>query len=99
MLNVTSSSRASPLPQGTSVSQEPVLQVAVTQRTQGAFIVGPAALNLDPEVEHDLGVEQQLHVLACLGADALDPLALVANDDFLLAVALDEDQGMDVQGF
>src|SRR5881394_4317286 len=92
-------SRASSLPQGIIVDPENVLQVAVTQRTQRTLVIGPATLNLDPQVEHDLGVEQQLHVLARFGADTLDALALVANDDFLLAVALDEDQGMDVQGF
>jgi hypothetical protein len=32
-----------------------------------------------------------------VGADALDALALVANDDLLLAVTLDQDQRMDVQ--
>ena len=98
MLNVTPSSRASSLPQWIDVPPDG-LQVAVTQRTQCTLVVGPAALHLDPQVEHDLGVEQQLHVLARFGADAFDALALVANDDLLLTVTLNEDQGVDVQGF
>jgi len=75
------------------------LQVAVTQGAQCALIIGPATLHLHPQVQHDLGIEQQFHVLARFGADALDALALVANDDFLLAVTFDEDQRMDMQGF
>src|SRR5476649_1858512 len=61
MLNFRASSRASSLPQGfIGVAEIWVLQVAITQRTQGAFVVGPAAFHFHPEVEHDLGVEQQL---------------------------------------
>src|ERR1700712_3705001 len=69
-------------PQDWSVYRQGRLQVAVAQRTQGAFVVGPTALDLDPEVEHDLGIEQHFHVTARIGADALDALALVTNDDF-----------------
>ena len=46
------------------------LQVAVAQRTQGAFVIGPTAFDLDPEVEHHLGVEHGFHVLARILADA-----------------------------
>ena len=75
------------------------LQVAVTQRTQGALVVGPATFHFNPKVKHDLGVEQQLHILARFGTDTLDTLALVANDDFFLTITLNQNQGMDMQGF
>ena len=55
------------------------------------FVVGPAALHLDPELEEDARVEQPLELLARFGADPLQPFAAAADDHPLVGVALDDD--------
>ena len=41
----------------------------------GALVIGPAALDLDPHLKEDLGVEQLFHLEAGFGADPLEALA------------------------
>src|SRR5690606_26881600 len=69
--------------------------VAVAQLAQGALVVGPATAHLDPGFQEYLAVEQLLHGDARLAADIAQALALVADDDGLLAVALDPDHRVD----
>src|SRR5690606_9608235 len=73
------------------------LPVLVTQALQGALIVGPAALHLDPEIEHDFLLEHVLHVDPSRASNLLEATALVANDDFLLPLAFYQNQGMDME--
>ena len=62
------------------------------------LLVAPVFLDLDVEFEEDFLVKEGFDVLACEGAYALEHLALVADDDALLAIALDIDDGHDVYG-
>ena len=57
----------------------------------------PVLGDLHMQVQEDRRAEQRLDVLAGLRADLLQPLALRADDDALLAGALDVDVGVDVQ--
>src|SRR6185369_9954725 len=69
--------------------------LAVTQLLEEARVAGPVLLHLDPDAEIDLAVEQAFHVLARGAGDALELLALGADDDRLLAVALHPDGHFD----
>src|SRR5574343_566662 len=57
------------------------------------FAVGPTRTHLDPELQEDAAVHQVLQLLACLGADALEALAALADDHALVGIALDDDGG------
>src|SRR5258706_7126033 len=67
----------------------------VPQLSQDACIVRPCAAHLDPYAQVHLALEQALEVLARGGRHRFQPLAALAEDDGLLAVALDEDRGFD----
>ena len=70
--------------------------VQIPQAAQRTFIVRPAFLHLDPEFEVDLAVQQGFDLGTRLPTDLLEHPPLPADDDCLLALPLDPDQGMDV---
>src|SRR5690606_6947743 len=87
------------LPIGPTVDDESRTQqsvIAITETAQSALVIGPACLDLDPQLKEHLVLEQAFHVDACLCAYGLDLLTLVADDHLLLAIALYQDQGIDV---
>jgi hypothetical protein len=57
----------------------------------------PVLGDLDVQVEIDRRTEQGLDLAAGVGADVAQPGPLVADHDALLAVALEEDVGVDVE--
>src|SRR5690606_15248268 len=67
----------------------------VAEALEGALVVGPAALHLDPDLEIHRAVEELLELHARLGRDALELLAALADDHALVAVAVDDDGGED----
>src|SRR5687767_11034073 len=67
----------------------------VPQLPKDAGVVGPGLADLDPGAKVDLSSEELLHVLARRARHALQALSAGADDDRLLAVALDEDGGLD----
>ena len=72
--------------------------MGVTQTLQGTLVIRPATLDLDPQVQHDLGVEGALHLETRFTADVLDALTILADQDLLLTLTLDHHQRADVQG-
>lgn len=74
----------------------PLLVEAVAVGAEDLVAVAPVLLYLDKELEEDLLLEESLHVATCHRADLLDGDTAVADDDALLAVALDDDEGLDV---
>src|SRR5690606_21662647 len=63
-------------------------RVVIAQGTQGAIVIGPAGLDLHPQIEHDAALDQVFDIAAGLGADALDALAVLADENFFLPAAL-----------
>src|SRR5690606_7444344 len=74
-------------------------EIAHAQAFQSPVAVSPASLDLDPEPEHYLGPEHSLHIHPGFLTDTAQALALVANDDFLLAFPFDQNQCRNMQGF
>src|SRR3954467_11474034 len=60
------------------------------------LVLAPAGLQADLEVQVDPLAEELLQVEARGGADRLDLLPLVTDEDLLLARPLDEDRGVDL---
>ncbi len=88
------------LPIGPAVDDESRGQqsvVTIPETTQGALVIGPARLDLDPQLQVHLVLEQPFHVEARFCTYGLDLLTLVADDHLLLAIALHQDQGVDVE--
>src|SRR6476661_6932434 len=67
------------------------MRLLVAKAAHPRLVVSPPGTHLDPQLDEDLGAEQLLEFLPRLGADALEPLALVADHDGLVAVALHDD--------
>src|SRR5580700_10418045 len=66
----------------------------VEGRQEGGLLA-PAVLHLDMTDEIDMAAEEPLHFLARLGADIFQHGAARANDNALLAAALDVHGGVD----
>jgi hypothetical protein len=58
--------------------------------------VAPVLIDLDEGLEEDALAEESLQVAARLGGNLLESLALTADDDALLLIALHVDDGIDV---
>jgi hypothetical protein len=58
--------------------------------------ITPPVPDLNLQIEIDLGIQDVLDFAARLDADFLDHLAVPAEDDGPMVVALDEDRGTDV---
>src|SRR5438067_5186452 len=71
------------------------LLLLIAQLSQDARIVRPGAAYLDPDPEVHLSLKEALHVLAGSARHLLQALAALAEHDALLAVALDQDGGLD----
>src|SRR5207247_8414397 len=65
------------------------------EAVEQALVLAPARRHLDLESEEHVAPEQVLDLEAGLAADALDHGAALADQDALLAVALDQDRGLD----
>src|SRR5688572_7138553 len=64
---------------------------------QGAVVIAPVRVDLDPKVEEDPGREELLEVEPCLGPDPLDHLPAAADDDRLLRFGFDVDGAVQPQ--
>src|SRR5690606_9360133 len=62
----------------------------ITERAYTGLVVRPARAYLDPQLQKHLGVPQLFQLLARLGTDALELLALLADHHALVALALDD---------
>src|SRR5512140_2593759 len=62
---------------------------------QRALVVGPAMLDLDPDLQEHLAAEQLFHVAPCVGADQLQLLPAFAYDHRLVAGFVDDDGHVD----
>src|SRR5437870_2628263 len=70
-------------------------KLAIAELAQRGLVVRPAALHLHVRLQEHLRAEERLHGVAGLGADALQGGALLADDDRLVAGAVDVDRGGD----
>ena len=70
--------------------------VEIAELAELVLAVAPVFLNLDEEFEEDLLVKEFLDVVARLDADLLDLLAPLADQDTLLGITLDVDDGHDM---
>src|SRR5690606_34969465 len=69
----------------------PESRLLIPQRLQRRLVVRPAGAHAYPGLEEHLAVEQTLHRLPRPGADLAQARAALADDDRLLALALDPD--------
>ena len=65
---------------------------------RAAVVVAPAAAHAHAQVEHHLAADQPLDLGARAGADGADHPALLADEDALLRLRLDEDRRLDPAG-
>src|SRR6478609_164099 len=71
------------------------MRLLVAKAAHPRLVVGPAGSHLHPQFDEDLCADQLLELLAGFGADAFEPLALLADHHGLVAVALHDDGGRD----
>jgi hypothetical protein len=74
-----------------------ILRHAVAEALHERFVVAPVFEHLHAQVDEHLCVEHLLQFLACLRADQLNHAAALADQDALLRVALDIDNGADIR--
>src|SRR5690606_36150876 len=67
----------------------------VAEALERALVVGPAAFDLDPDLEIDARVEELLELDAGFAGNALELLAVLADDHGLVAGAIDDHCGED----
>src|SRR5947208_5122269 len=67
----------------------------ISQLSQDAGVIRPGTAHFHPHAEVDLALEETLEIAARRRGHGLQALAALAEDDGLLAPALDEDGGLD----
>jgi hypothetical protein len=63
----------------------------IPQALQGAFVIGPAGLDLDPKIEHYFGLKTPLHIFPGVATDSFQAIAILAYHNFFLAHIIDQD--------
>src|SRR5512139_478043 len=86
-----SARRAEPPPVGNRPSR------SEAQLRQLLRVPLPVLQDFDVEVQEDRGAQESLDLAAGAGTDLAEPFAAVADDDGLLAGALDVEGGVDVE--
>src|SRR5687768_8150488 len=82
---------------GSAVSRINQESIVVSECAKGRFVVRPAFTHAHPGFEEYLVAEQAFHLQARLGPDFAQAFAALADDDQLLAFALDPDHRADAQ--